>query len=125
MRAKQECNTHALPMHMACSWLCCRIGRLAPSPAFCILHSSFCLRSHVALGWLWGRNPLAINTLCGGFDVALGGLRRYFCFPAILHSTFFILHSPRAQSAGALPPRFQRLPARLPAYLARQTSRPG
>ena len=27
----------------------------------------------MALGWLWGRNPLAINTLSGGFDVALGG----------------------------------------------------
>jgi hypothetical protein len=26
-----------------------------------------------ALGWLWVRNQLAINTLCGGFDVALGG----------------------------------------------------
>jgi hypothetical protein len=30
----------------------------------------------VALGWLWGRNPLAINTLWGGFDVALGGFTR-------------------------------------------------
>jgi hypothetical protein len=33
----------------------------------------------VALGWLWGRNQLAINTLWGGFDVALmwlwGGFR--------------------------------------------------
>jgi hypothetical protein len=28
----------------------------------------------VALGWLWGRNRLAINRLWGGFDVALGGL---------------------------------------------------
>jgi hypothetical protein len=27
----------------------------------------------VALGWLWGAYQLAINTLCGGFDVALGG----------------------------------------------------
>jgi hypothetical protein len=27
----------------------------------------------VALRWLWGRNALAINTLWGGFDVALGG----------------------------------------------------
>jgi hypothetical protein len=27
----------------------------------------------VALGWLWGANQLPINTLCGGFDVALGG----------------------------------------------------
>jgi hypothetical protein len=26
----------------------------------------------VALGWLWGRNRLAINRLCGGFGVALG-----------------------------------------------------
>ena len=25
----------------------------------------------VALGWLWGRNRLAINRLCSGFDVAL------------------------------------------------------
>jgi len=23
------------------------------------------------LGWLWGRNRLAINRLCGGFDMAL------------------------------------------------------
>src|ERR1035441_504164 len=30
----------------------------------------------VALGWLWGRNRLAINTLCGGFDVALMWLWR-------------------------------------------------
>jgi hypothetical protein len=29
----------------------------------------------VALGWLWGRNPLAINTLWGGFDVAF----RWLC----------------------------------------------
>jgi hypothetical protein len=27
----------------------------------------------VALGWLWGAYQLAINRLCGGFDVALGG----------------------------------------------------
>jgi hypothetical protein len=25
----------------------------------------------VALGWLWGAYQLPINTLCGGFDVAL------------------------------------------------------
>jgi hypothetical protein len=28
---------------------------------------------HMALGWLWGAYPLAINTLWSGFDVALGG----------------------------------------------------
>jgi hypothetical protein len=27
----------------------------------------------VALGWLWGRNRLAINRLWDGFEVALGG----------------------------------------------------
>jgi hypothetical protein len=35
----------------------------------------------VALGWLWGAYPLAINTLWGGFDVALmwpGGSLRGF-----------------------------------------------
>ena len=85
MRAKQECNTHALPMHMACSWLRCRIGRFAPSPA-------------------------AISA---------------FPRPAILNSTFFILHSPRAHSAGALPPRFQKALEPLPPWLARRTSRPG
>ena len=29
----------------------------------------------MALRWLWGGYPLAINTLWGGIDVALGGLR--------------------------------------------------
>jgi hypothetical protein len=35
----------------------------------------------VVLGWLWGRNPLAIRRLCGGFAVALGGLTRLFRNP--------------------------------------------
>jgi hypothetical protein len=30
----------------------------------------------VALGWLWGAYRLAINTLYGGFDVALSGCAR-------------------------------------------------
>jgi hypothetical protein len=30
----------------------------------------------VALRWLWGAYPLAINTHLGGFDVALGGFVR-------------------------------------------------
>ena len=33
-------------------------------------------RIGVALEWLWSRNRLAINTLCGGFDIALGGFGR-------------------------------------------------
>src|ERR1035437_3047671 len=32
-------------------------------------------RIGVALGWLWGRNRLPINTLCGAFDVAFRWLR--------------------------------------------------
>ena len=58
----------------------------------------------VALGWLWGRNRLAINRLWGGVDVALGGFARPFRTPhsafaprwlcvAILHSAFFLLPS--------------------------------
>jgi hypothetical protein len=48
------------------------------------------LRSHwggfgVALRWLSGRNPLAINRLWGGFDMALGGFAR-----ALLHSAFHL-----------------------------------
>src|ERR1035437_1812649 len=39
----------------------------------------------VALGWLWGRNRLPINTLWGGFGLALGGFVRPFF---ILHSSF-------------------------------------
>ena len=35
----------------------------------------------MALGWLWGRNPLAINTLWGGLGVALAGLTRLFRNP--------------------------------------------
>jgi hypothetical protein len=38
---------------------------------FCILYSAFNLRLGVALGWLWGAYQLAINTLWGGFGVAL------------------------------------------------------
>jgi hypothetical protein len=41
----------------------------------------------VALGWLWGAYPLAINTLWGGFDVALGGFAASFAF-CIFHSAF-------------------------------------
>jgi hypothetical protein len=44
-----------------------------------------------ALGWLWSRNRLPINTLCGGFDVALGGLRG--AAPPLLFSTFCFLLS--------------------------------
>jgi hypothetical protein len=33
----------------------------------------------VALGWLWGAYQLAINRLCGGFDVALVWLELTFC----------------------------------------------
>src|ERR1039458_3207699 len=40
----------------------------------------------VAFRWLSGRNPLAINTLWGGFAVALAGLRRHP--PLFLLSTF-------------------------------------
>src|ERR1039458_267437 len=73
-----------------------------------ILHSTFfLLHSHrgglrVALGWLWGRNPLAINRLWGGFKMALGGfagpstfciLPSTFALLPFLHSSFCILPS--------------------------------
>jgi len=41
----------------------------------------------VALGSHWDRNPLAINKLWGGFEVALGGFAPSFC---ILHSAFYL-----------------------------------
>jgi hypothetical protein len=41
------------------------------------------------LGWLWGAYQLAINRLCGGFEVALGGLRGLP--PLFLLSTFCFL----------------------------------
>ena len=44
----------------------------------------------VALGWLWGRNRLAISRLWSGFKVALGGFARPLC---ILPSSFCIFPS--------------------------------
>jgi hypothetical protein len=67
------CTTHVPGLHLACTshvpGLYLALGGVALP--FCILHSSFYLRSGVALGSHWGRNRLAINTLWGGFDVAL------------------------------------------------------
>jgi len=57
------------------------IGGKKPALAWRLLKrlqhgSEVALGSHwgrigVALGWLWSRNWLPINTLCGGFEVAL------------------------------------------------------
>ena len=38
----------------------------------------------MALGWLWGRNPLAINTLWGGSKVALRGFASISAFYFLL-----------------------------------------
>ena len=40
----------------------------------CILRSAFCLRSGVALRWLWGSLGVALGWLWGGLGVALGWL---------------------------------------------------
>jgi hypothetical protein len=51
----------------------------------------------VALRWLWGAYPLAINTLWGGFDVALGG---DFNSSFIIHPSSFPPLRARAESPG-------------------------
>ena len=73
------------------------IGGKKPALAWRLLKrlqhgSEVALGSHwgrigVALGWLWSRNWLPINTLCGGFDVALGGFA-VLRFPAIQNALF-------------------------------------
>ena len=74
-----------------------------------------CVSLGVALKWLWGRNQLAINTLCGGLGVALGGCARAqnLCPLAAPKrseggSAFFILPSAFLGRSGAGPVQARR-----------------
>jgi hypothetical protein len=64
----------------------------------------------VALRWLWGRNPLAINTLWGGFDVALISNRVGQFYAFVKPGNYVVLatlpgeHLPPRNLGGNLPP---------------------
>ena len=62
------------------------VGGLVASPAFCILHSAFCIRLWVAWSGFAGFFILH-SSFCIRLWVAWSG------FAGFLHSAFFILHS--------------------------------
>src|ERR1035438_10295559 len=57
----------------------------ASRPAFCILHSTFCLTFRVALRWLEGGLRVALGWVEGGFGVAIPWLSGGFGVALLSH----------------------------------------